>query len=68
MRPIQVEVPDQLAAEVDALVQSGWFSSQGELVRLALLEFIRRHRFLLEEEFQREDIAWALRQGGLETP
>ena len=62
MKPVQLELPDTLAAEVEALVQSGWFRSQDELVRLALAEFIQRHRFELLERFQREDIAWALRQ------
>jgi Arc/MetJ-type ribon-helix-helix transcriptional regulator len=68
MRHMQVALPDQLIAEIDALVQAGWFNSQDELVRLALLEFIRRQGGLVEEGFQREDIAWALRQGGLEAP
>jgi Arc/MetJ-type ribon-helix-helix transcriptional regulator len=68
MRHMQVALPDQLIAEIDALVQDGWFNSQDELVRLALLEFIRRQGGLVEEGFQREDIAWALRQGGLEAP
>jgi Arc/MetJ-type ribon-helix-helix transcriptional regulator len=68
MRHMQDALPDQLIAEIDALVQAGWFNSQDELVRLALLEFIRRQGGLVEEGFQREDIAWALRQGGLEAP
>jgi Arc/MetJ-type ribon-helix-helix transcriptional regulator len=42
MRHMQDALPDQLIAEIDALVQAGWFNSQDELVRLALLEFIRR--------------------------
>jgi Arc/MetJ-type ribon-helix-helix transcriptional regulator len=42
MRHMQVALPDQLIAEIDALVQDGWFNSQDALVRLALLEFIRR--------------------------
>ena len=62
MKSVQVELPDKLAAELDALVQAGWFRSQEELVRMALVEFVRRHRFELLERFQREDIAWALQQ------
>jgi len=33
-----------------------------EGMRLALVEFVRRHRFELMEQFQRDDIAWALTQ------
>jgi len=62
MKPLQVDLPDKLAAEIAALVQAGWFRREDEVVRLALLEFVRRRRFELAEYFQREDIAWALRQ------
>jgi Arc/MetJ-type ribon-helix-helix transcriptional regulator len=67
MKVMQIEVPDQLADEIDNLVKAGWFTSEGELARLALTDFIRRHRFELLEQFQREDIAWALQQKGAET-
>ena len=62
MKSVQIELPDKLAAELDTLVQTGWFRSEDEIVRLALVEFVRRHRFELLERFQREDIAWALQQ------
>ena len=62
MKSLQIELPDKLATDLDALVQAGWFHSEDELVRLALVEFVRRHRLELLERFQREDIAWALRQ------
>ena len=62
MKSVRVELPDKLAAELDALVKAGWFHSEAEVVRLALAEFVRRHRFELVEQFQREDIAWALQQ------
>jgi Arc/MetJ-type ribon-helix-helix transcriptional regulator len=29
MKTIQVELPDKLAAEVEALVGTGWFGSEG---------------------------------------
>jgi Arc/MetJ-type ribon-helix-helix transcriptional regulator len=62
MQSIHVELPDTLAAELDALMQTGWFLSKNELICLALVEFARRHRLALAEQFQQEDIAWALRQ------
>ena len=66
MTRLELSVPDPLAQELQQLVQSGWFESLGEITRLALLEFIERHRFQLQEEFQRADIAWAvdLAKGG----
>ena len=64
MKLIQIELPDKLARELGAMVEAGWFSSEAEVVRLALLEFVRSHRIELLERFQREDIAWALRQKG----
>jgi len=60
MKTLEFEVPDQLAKEIEGLVEAGWFASQAELARLALAEFVQRHRFELEEKFQRDDIRWAL--------
>ena len=67
MKVMRIEIADQLAEEMEALVKAGWFASETEIARLALTEFIRRHRFELLERFQREDIAWALRQKGTEV-
>ena len=64
MKSLQIELPDKLAGKVEALVQTGWFRSEDELVRFALAEFVHRHRFESLERFQREDIAWALQQKG----
>lgn len=62
MKTLQVEVPDVLGKEVDALVEAGWFSNDGELIRAALREFLRKNRFELMERFLQEDIEWALQQ------
>jgi Arc/MetJ-type ribon-helix-helix transcriptional regulator len=62
MKSIQIELPDKLVEAVDMLIQQGWFHSEEEVLRFALLEFLRRQRLELHERFQRDDIAWALRQ------
>ena len=62
MKSVRIDLPDKLALELDTLVRAGWFHNQDELVRMALMEFVRRYRFELLEQFQREDIAWALQQ------
>jgi Arc/MetJ-type ribon-helix-helix transcriptional regulator len=60
VKTLKVDLPDQLAKEVQGLVQAGWFVSEAEITRLALAEFVHRHSFQLQEQFQREDIHWAL--------
>lgn len=62
MKTIQVELPDKVDNELDAMVQAGWFHSKDEIVRQALIEFVRRNQLELQERFQHEDIAWALQQ------
>jgi Arc/MetJ-type ribon-helix-helix transcriptional regulator len=62
MKAITIELPDKLAKELSAVVEAGWFKDEGEAMRLALLEFLRRHRLQLVEQFQLEDITWALQQ------
>ncbi|MDO8542353.1 MAG: hypothetical protein Q7S40_18090 [Opitutaceae bacterium] len=60
MKSLNVELPDRLAHEVSRLVRDGWFHSENELVRTALVEFLRTRQAELQERFQREDIAWAV--------
>jgi len=64
MKSMTIELPDKLAQELVAMVEAGWFHDEGEVIRVALLDFLRRHRLELIERFQREDIAWALQQKG----
>lgn len=64
IKTLEVQLPEQVATELDALVKGGWFASENEIVRLALLEFVRGNRFTLIEQFEREDIAWALARKG----
>ena len=65
MKSVQVELPDKLAAEVEAYVRAGWFGSEADVIRTALAEFIRRNRLELLDRFMRDDIDWALK---LKTP
>ncbi len=60
MRTLELELPDQLAQQIADLVRAGWFVSEAELARQALTHFVRDQRFQLQEQFQREDIQWAL--------
>ena len=60
MKTLALEVPDRLAQELENLVQAGWFTSEEEVVRLALAEFLRKNKLRLQEEHQLEDVRWAL--------
>lgn len=64
MKSLQLNLPDPLMTEVNGLVHEGWFRDKNELVRTAVVDFIRRNRFALVEKLQREDIAWALKEKG----
>jgi len=57
---LNVEVPDQIAEDITRMIRDGWFHSEHELVRVALIEFLRTRRPELQERFQREDIAWSV--------
>ncbi len=60
MKTLEVALPDRLARQVKDLVEQGWFVDEAELARQALNEFLGKHRFELQEQFQREDVQWAL--------
>lgn len=62
MKTLQVELPEQMARDVDHVVQAGLFENAAEVVRAALREFIAQLRFELMEQQQLQDIAWALRE------
>ena len=61
MKAIHVELPDKLAAEIEAYVLAGWFGSEAEVIRAAVADFVRRRRIELLERFMRDDIEWALK-------
>ena len=62
MKTLQVDLPDEMAHEVEKAVQAGSFENAAEVVRASLREFISRRRFELMEQQQLQDVAWALRE------
>lgn len=62
MKRIQVELNDRLAEELDALLRDGFFNSEEEAIRFALIRLIESRDPALSERFQRDDIAWARKQ------
>ena len=62
MKTLQVELPDQMAQEVETAVETGKFENATEVVCAALHEFILHRRFELVMQQRLDDIAWALNE------
>jgi Arc/MetJ-type ribon-helix-helix transcriptional regulator len=62
MKSIHVQLPEKTATELESLVQMGWFTDQGEAIRVAISEYLNHNRLALIERFQEEDIQWAMEQ------
>jgi len=62
VKTIQLELPDDMAREMDRAVTAGCFPNASELVRAALREFVGRRRYELMEQQQLQDVAWAVRE------
>ena len=62
MKMLYVELPDDMAREVDEVVEAGTFADAHDVVRASLREFISGRRFELIEQQQLQDVAWALSQ------
>jgi len=62
VKTLQLELPDDMAREVEQAVATGRFQNAAELVRAALREFVGRRRFDLMEQQQLQDVAWILRE------
>ncbi len=60
MSTVTVELPDELATELERVVASGWFTDQGDAVREALRALLAGRRYALQERQQLDDVAWAL--------
>lgn len=60
MKTLHVELPDQMAREVEDAVEAGTFENPAEVIRAALRAFIFHRRFELLESQQLSDIASAL--------
>lgn len=57
---IETEIPVQLFAEMQTLVDTGWFRSLDDVVLDALRRFLDSHREELMEGLLREDVEWGL--------
>jgi len=61
MSSVTVELPDALAAELNAAVRAGWFATQAESVRAAVEEYFGEEKLARLEQQQLSDIVWAVK-------
>ena len=62
MKTMSINLPDNLAAEINDYVKAGFFVSEPDVILAAMSEFVRRNRVDLMERFAREDIEWAKKE------
>jgi len=60
MESIEIEIPDQIAKNIAALVKGGWFRDEKDIYCEAIRRFLDSHHPDLMENFIREDIEWGL--------
>ncbi|WP_297509000.1 ribbon-helix-helix domain-containing protein [Thermococcus sp.] len=58
---ITARIPPALAAEIDRLVNAGYYSNRSEVIKEALRDFLVRKRALIEEASEEEFIRLAKR-------
>lgn len=56
----ETKIPAELFAEIQSLVNTGWFRSVDDVVLNALRRFLDSHREELMEGFLRQDVEWGL--------
>lgn len=61
MKTMTLELPENLATDVENAVKAGWFTDSQEAIRQAVREFLNSRRLLMQERQQLEDIEWARR-------
>jgi Arc/MetJ-type ribon-helix-helix transcriptional regulator len=59
MKTVSIDIPDNLAAQLNDYVKAGFFSSEQEVIIAAMTDFLRRNRIDMVERFARSDIKWA---------
>jgi Arc/MetJ-type ribon-helix-helix transcriptional regulator len=57
---VQTELPIRLLAQMQSLVNDGWFQDINDLIVDALRRFLETRRPELMERYLREDVEWGL--------
>ncbi|MBN2534152.1 MAG: hypothetical protein JXB88_14780, partial [Spirochaetales bacterium] len=51
---------DPIFNSIKEYISSGYFKSEDDFMQAVIVEFIRKNKIELMEQFQREDIKWGL--------
>jgi len=62
VKTLSIDIPDNLAAQINEYVKAGFFISEPDVILAAMSEFVRRNQVDLMERFAREDIKWAKKE------
>ena len=58
---VETDIALRLLAQMEMLVDAGWFRDLDDLMLDALRRFVESHRPELMERFIREDVEWGLK-------
>jgi Arc/MetJ-type ribon-helix-helix transcriptional regulator len=61
MKKLTLQLPDQLARQVEVLVEQGWFRAPQDVVEEAVRRFLEAHQPDVMEQFVNDDVLWGLR-------
>lgn len=62
MKTVSINIPDNLADQINDYVKAGFFSSEPDVFLAAMSEFLRRNRVDVLYRFAHEDIEWAKKE------
>jgi Arc/MetJ-type ribon-helix-helix transcriptional regulator len=58
---VQTVLPARLVAQMESLVQEGWFQDVDDLVTDAIRRYLEAHSSQLMEQYIWQDVEWGLR-------
>jgi putative addiction module CopG family antidote len=59
MDTITTKLPHKLVAEIDHLIDEGWYANRSEVIREGIREIIEKRKYLAMKKAVDEDIEWA---------
>ena len=59
MDTITTKLPHKMLAEIDKLIEAGWYANRSEAIRDGIREVIDKRKHLAMQNAVEEDIEWA---------
>ncbi|MFA4820292.1 MAG: ribbon-helix-helix domain-containing protein [Candidatus Aenigmatarchaeota archaeon] len=60
METIPAKITSKLVAEMDRLIEDGWYANRSEFIRDAIRDTIKKNKIERLEEAIKEDVEWGL--------